>query len=68
MYCAYERNVEARSRDHFCCGKSISISISECVSVALAIKHARRMRLILLPSVAHMAVPYFSAFSHKGEE
>jgi hypothetical protein len=30
-----QRNVEARSRDHFYCGKAISITYSECVSVAL---------------------------------
>jgi len=26
-------NIEARSRNHFCCGKAISITYSECVCV-----------------------------------
>ena len=64
MFCTYKRNIDARSRDQFCCGKLVSISYSECVSVALAVKHARLMRLILLSSVARVAVPCFSAFSH----
>ena len=67
MYFTCKRNIEARSRDHFCCGKSISISYSWCVSVGLAIKNARRMRLILLSSVTRLTVPYLSALSHKRE-
>ena len=35
------------------------------VSVALVIQHEKRMRRIILPSVACSAVPYFSTFSHK---
>jgi hypothetical protein len=41
----YVRDVtEARSRNHSCRGKGISITYSECVSVALVIQHAKRMR------------------------
>jgi hypothetical protein len=41
------RNNEARSRNHCCRGKGISIAYSECVSVALVILQAKRLRLII---------------------
>jgi hypothetical protein len=46
-------------------GKAISITYSECVSVALITQHAKLMRLIILSSVARLAVPYFSTLSNK---
>jgi hypothetical protein len=61
----YKRNTEARSRNHCCRRKAISITCSECVSVALVIQHAKRMRLIILLCVVCLVVPYFSALSHK---
>jgi hypothetical protein len=64
MKCTYKCNIEARSRNHFCSGKVISIKYSECVSVALVIQHTKRMRCIILSSVACLAVPCFSALSH----
>ena len=45
--------------------KAISITYSECMSVALVIQHAMRMRCIILSSVACPAAPYFSILSHK---
>jgi len=42
------RNIEARSRNHCCHEKGISIAYSERVSVALAIQHAKRMRRIVI--------------------
>jgi hypothetical protein len=35
------------------------------VSVALVIQHVKRMRRIVLSSVAWLTVPYFSTLSHK---
>jgi hypothetical protein len=63
MYC--KRNIEARSRNHFCRGKPIGISYSENASVALIIHHAKRMRPIMLSSLACPVQLYFSILSHK---
>jgi hypothetical protein len=43
-----KRNNEALSCNHCCHGKAISITYCECVSVALVIQHAKRMRRIIL--------------------
>jgi hypothetical protein len=39
-----------------------------CVSAALVIQHAKRMRSIILPSVACLTVQYNSTLSHKRQE
>jgi hypothetical protein len=66
--CTYKRNNEARSRNHWCCGKAVSVTYSECVSVALVIQHAKRMHCIILSSVAYLAVPYFFTLAHKQQD
>jgi hypothetical protein len=60
-----EHNAGARSCNHCCSGKAVSIACSECVFVAFVIQHAMRMRHITLSSVVGPAVQYFSALSHK---
>jgi hypothetical protein len=63
--CTYKLNIEARSRNRYCHGKTIHIAYSECVAVALVIQHAKRMRRIILLSAVCLALPYFSTLSHK---
>jgi hypothetical protein len=41
------------------------VTYYECVSVALVIQHAKRMRRIILLSVTCLALLYFSTLSHK---
>jgi hypothetical protein len=57
--------IDKRSLNHFCLPKVISITCANCVSVALVIQHTKRMRRIILSSVACPALPYFSTLSHK---
>jgi hypothetical protein len=57
--------MEVRSRNNCYRGKAISITYTECVSVALVIQHAKRMRRIILSPVACLTVPYFSTLTRK---
>jgi hypothetical protein len=43
----------------------MSIKYYECVSVAIAMQHTKRLDRILLLPVACPALPYFSTLSHK---
>jgi len=43
----------------------MSIKYYDCVSVAIAFKHAERLGRIILLSVGCPALPYFSTLSHK---
>jgi hypothetical protein len=64
-HCTYKCNSEARSHNHSCRGKARSMTYSTCVPVGLAIQHKKRMRVIILSSVACLTVPYFSTLFHK---
>ena len=55
---------EARSQNHCCHGKAISITYSECVFVALVIQHAMHMHHIVI-CMACLALQHFSTLSHK---
>ena len=60
-----KRNIEARPSNHCCRGKARIITRSECISVALVIKHEKLMRLVIFSSVPYLAVRYFPPFSVK---
>ena len=63
VYC----NTEECLCNHFCHGKVISITYSECVSEALVIQHVvLYMRHIILTSVACLVLPYFSIYVTNG--
>ena len=58
-------NTEALSRNHCYRGKAVSITCYECVSAVFAIQNTKRMRRIILSSVAGLGLPHFSALSYK---
>jgi len=53
-----EHNIEARSCNHRYSGKTISITYSECVFVALGFQHAMRMRHIVICDLSVCTVFY----------
>jgi hypothetical protein len=55
-------NIEAHSCNHCYCGKAISITYSECVSVASVTQYAKCTCHVILSSGV---LPYFSILSHK---
>ena len=59
------RNTEARSLNHCCQGRAISIIYSECMSAALVNQHAMRIRRNILSFVGRPALPYFFTLSYK---
>jgi hypothetical protein len=54
-----QSSTEARWRKDCCSRKAISTTYSEYVSVALVIQHAKRMRRVILSSVACLALHNF---------
>ena len=60
-----KRNMGGRSPNHCCHGKTLIITYSECVFVALVIQHAQRMGRIILPPVACPVLQHFDTLSHK---
>ena len=58
-------HIEARSPNQCCRGKAKIVKYSEYVHVALFTQQAKRMRRIVLLSIAYLTLPYFSTLSHK---
>jgi hypothetical protein len=54
------RNIEARSCNHCCSGRAMSITESECVFVALGIQHAMHMRHILICGLPHSRIVFLN--------
>jgi hypothetical protein len=62
--------IVARSRNHYCHGRVISIAYCGFVFVTLIIQHAKRIRRVVrvFSSVACLSLPYSSMLSHKGHD
>jgi len=65
MQCTYTVMLRRVRVTIFCRRIAISITYTECVSVALGIRHVKRMRRIILSPVAFPNLPYSSTLSHK---
>jgi len=61
--CTYSN--EAGSFNHCCSGKAISVTYSECVSVALVIQHAMRMRHIVICGLHGSSTIFFHIISRR---
>ena len=61
--CIFRRTVTKlhmpTSGNHYCSGKAINITYSECVLVALVIQHAMRMRHIVICGLSGCTIPIF---------
>jgi hypothetical protein len=64
---SYKGNIEARRCVRWCSGQANCITHYECVSVVLVIQHAKRMRHVVLSSVACHTLQYFSTYLINGK-
>jgi hypothetical protein len=58
--CMYNANTGARSHNHCCSGKRVNITYSECVFVALVIRHVMRMRHFVMCSLSGYTIFFFT--------
>ena len=61
-----QRNIEARSLNHCCRGKAISLNVMSVFIIASVIRHAKRMRRVILPFADCLIPPYFSSYLING--
>ena len=59
-----KRNIEGSSSNNYCSAKAISIVYSECVFVALGVRHEMRMRNIVIFGRLGTTI-FFSTLSHE---
>jgi hypothetical protein len=60
-----EKNLTNKLEVGFMVQDILQVHITYSEPVALVIQHAKRMNCIILSAVACLALPYFSALSHK---
>jgi hypothetical protein len=60
----HKHNIGVHLQNDCGSGKVISITYSDCMSVALGIQHTKRMRHIIVSFVACVVSPSFSTLSH----
>jgi len=63
--CKCKSYIQVRPRNLCCRGQAISITYSECLSLALVIHHSKRLNRIKLSYVACLALPQLPTLSHK---
>jgi hypothetical protein len=60
--------IEVRWRNQCCSGKEVSFKYNNCVITSLVNHHVKRMRCIVLRSVACLLLLYFATLSHQRHE
>jgi len=61
----YKLNIEALLHNHYCCRKTISITYAEGVFLAIGMWHVKRIRHIILSSLACLVLPHHSTLFRK---
>ena len=61
----FQRNIEALFCNHFCSGKGMSITYSDCVFVALVNQHAKRIDHTVICGLS-VSIKFFPHYQIKG--